>query len=515
MNKLVIEDEEGKAVAVPLIRDEITIGRQEGNTIRLTERNVSRRHARFQRREGGQYFVEDLSSYTGTKVNGLPINGAVPVKEGDHVSIGDYKLSIKIERPAGATLGHQQAAASPIPPAPVVPVAPFPRVPTPMGIPAMPPPVTPAMAVPPVATPLPPLAPAADPIDGAPTIPVRAMVEQAPAASGPPARLVVITSPLQGQEHPLDRPSMVIGRTPENDIVVNHKSISRHHAKIVRDGERYVVVDLESANGVRVNGAQFDRVDLNPGDVIELGHVRLRFSSGDDMGFDGDDYAAGGSSKKPMVIGGLVVAVLAVGVAVFAFSGNKAAPPEPPKVAAPAPTPPAPTPPTPEPTPPAAEPPPSELPPVIAAKPPAPEPAPEPEPAAKEPPPVRERPRSERKVATAEPAPIRPTRAPAPRPTAALEPGREQAAPAAVGDPEALMKDAQDAWLKGQFAAAVEAARKALRAKPGLARAYQIIAVCSCSLKDADTASKAYDRLDDRNKQMVKTLCQKSGVTLQ
>jgi hypothetical protein len=43
---------------------------------------------------------------------------------------------------------------------------------------------------------------------------------------------------------------------------------------------------------------------------------------------------------------------------------------------------------------------------------------------------------------------------------------------------------------------------------------HQIIAVCSCSLRDAESASKAYERLDERNKQMVKTLCQKSGVTI-
>src|SRR5262245_40326563 len=101
MHKLVIEDDEGKAVAVPLIRDEITIGRQEGNTIRLTERNVSRRHARLVRRDG-VFLIEDLSSYTGTRVNGAPVSGAVPLKDGDHVGIGDYKMSIKSDRPAAA-----------------------------------------------------------------------------------------------------------------------------------------------------------------------------------------------------------------------------------------------------------------------------------------------------------------------------------------------------------------------------------------------------------------------------
>ena len=51
MYKLIIEDDEGKTTVVPLIRDEITIGRKEGNTIRLTERNVSRRHAKLVKQE--------------------------------------------------------------------------------------------------------------------------------------------------------------------------------------------------------------------------------------------------------------------------------------------------------------------------------------------------------------------------------------------------------------------------------------------------------------------------------
>src|SRR5947208_3336221 len=105
MNKLIIEDDEGKAVVVPLIRDEISIGRQEGNTIRLTERNVSRRHARLVRYEG-RYLLEDLGSHTGTRINGAPIKGQVALSDGDQIVIGDYKLAIKIERPTTTTLGY-------------------------------------------------------------------------------------------------------------------------------------------------------------------------------------------------------------------------------------------------------------------------------------------------------------------------------------------------------------------------------------------------------------------------
>src|SRR4051795_9917924 len=130
MFKLVIQDDEGKTTVVPLIRDEISIGRKEGNTIRLTERNVSRRHARLLRKEG-RYVLEDLSSYIGTKVNGAKITGPVPLNDGDQVGIGDYRLAIKVERPVTA-LGYPPApapaGATPTPPAPLPVVAPAPTM---------------------------------------------------------------------------------------------------------------------------------------------------------------------------------------------------------------------------------------------------------------------------------------------------------------------------------------------------------------------------------------------------
>jgi tetratricopeptide (TPR) repeat protein len=85
--------------------------------------------------------------------------------------------------------------------------------------------------------------------------------------------------------------------------------------------------------------------------------------------------------------------------------------------------------------------------------------------------------------------------------------------PETGADPDKLIKDAQQAWFRGQYAAAVDSARKALRAKPSLTNAYQIIAVCSCALHDADAAAKAFEKLDERNKLYVKSACQKNGIS--
>ena len=94
--KLLIEDDVGDTTSVPLLRGVITIGRKEGNTVRLTARNVSRFHARLVN-EGEQIFVEDLESYNGVRLNGDRIKGRVAVHEGDLIEIGDYHLAPQLE----------------------------------------------------------------------------------------------------------------------------------------------------------------------------------------------------------------------------------------------------------------------------------------------------------------------------------------------------------------------------------------------------------------------------------
>jgi pSer/pThr/pTyr-binding forkhead associated (FHA) protein len=284
--KLTIEDDEGKTTVIPVIRDEMTIGRQEGNTIRLTERNVSRRHARLLRQNGVVY-VEDLASFTGVKLNGARINAVTPIREGDELLIGDYKIILRSDRASDRTADGVVAASA------AAPAAKGKRTATPaMGSRTTPAAAETAVTAPaPVTTtpagrtssaglePATPRHSAPEPLEAQPTIPVRTLGEIAARAEGAPApaRLVVLSTELAGMEFMLGRASVVVGRTDENDVQLNHRSISRHHAKVVRDGDRYTIVDLQSANGVRVNGDDYERIELNPGDIVELGHVKMRF----------------------------------------------------------------------------------------------------------------------------------------------------------------------------------------------------------------------------------------------
>jgi pSer/pThr/pTyr-binding forkhead associated (FHA) protein len=312
MFKLVIQDDEGKTTVVPLIRDEITIGRKEGNTIRLTERNVSRRHARILRSDN-EVQIEDLGSYNGIRVNNARIAERVSLRISDQVQIGDYKLYLKAE-------GVEQvddARTMPIeridtPPAEMPAVVP----PASAGLPTspMPPQARPAVAPMAVAD----TDPAGRPVATA----AQVAALTAPAGYG---KFVVTSSNFAGKELDLTRPQMVIGRTDDNDLVLNHRSISRNHAKVTRDTEtqRYTISDLQSSNGVRVNGQDYSKVELRRGDVVDLGHVRLRFvEPGEDFVFSRDaviqDLPEGGRSRGLLVA--IVLAVLVLGAVVAYFA---------------------------------------------------------------------------------------------------------------------------------------------------------------------------------------------------
>ena len=69
--------------------------------------------------------------------------------------------------------------------------------------------------------------------------------------------------------------ALVIGRHPDCDIVLEHQTVSRHHARLhFRDG-RWVLHDLDSTNGTSVNRTQVVRCQLAPGDRVLVGGQAL------------------------------------------------------------------------------------------------------------------------------------------------------------------------------------------------------------------------------------------------
>jgi len=73
---------------------------------------------------------------------------------------------------------------------------------------------------------------------------------------------------------------LLIGRHPWNDVQLDHESVSRHHAMLVREGGHWTVVDLNSTNGIRVNDRSVRQERLRNGDVVHVGRFRLILNEG-------------------------------------------------------------------------------------------------------------------------------------------------------------------------------------------------------------------------------------------
>jgi pSer/pThr/pTyr-binding forkhead associated (FHA) protein len=273
MFKLVICDDEGKTTIVPLIRDEISIGRKEGNTIRLTDRNVSRQHARLLRSDNEAFLITDLGSRNGTKVNGdAVVDGkSRKVVPGDQIYIGDYNLSIRTDVSAGVPMGRQ--------------------------------------------------------MDSGNTAGIGKVT--------PHARLVMVAGPEAGTEYDLTVNLYVIGRSDEANLRIDDPSISRAHARLDGDEQAWTISDLDSINGIIVNGARRDDYLLKSGDVIELGIVKLRFvAPGEPFEYVPGEVSAASSAPpqkaKPnrlflvlIVLAVVAVAAIVVAIAIGRAEGEK------------------------------------------------------------------------------------------------------------------------------------------------------------------------------------------------
>jgi pSer/pThr/pTyr-binding forkhead associated (FHA) protein len=93
--KLIIEDDEGRRTIVPIVGEALTIGRDDDNHVRLSEKNVSRKHGKLVHKDG-RFIVEDLKSFTGIRVNGERVRGKRQVKQGDLIQISEYDLVLQL-----------------------------------------------------------------------------------------------------------------------------------------------------------------------------------------------------------------------------------------------------------------------------------------------------------------------------------------------------------------------------------------------------------------------------------
>ncbi|MCI0340568.1 MAG: FHA domain-containing protein [Planctomycetales bacterium] len=119
---------------------------------------------------------------------------------------------------------------------------------------------------------------------GRPAVPVAVPDDggSAAAAAAPqvpvttPVSLVVRGGALDGREFPVGEKT-AIGRDPKNDIALPDPTVSARHAEIRKEGDRYVLADVGSTLGSKVNGQRLPQSPLAHGDLIELGQTALVF----------------------------------------------------------------------------------------------------------------------------------------------------------------------------------------------------------------------------------------------
>lgn len=76
---------------------------------------------------------------------------------------------------------------------------------------------------------------------------------------------------------PLEKPVLSLGRNLDNDVVIEDRRVSRHHAQIRYEHNTFCLYDLASANRTQVNGSAVEQVVLHDGDRISLGGVEIIF----------------------------------------------------------------------------------------------------------------------------------------------------------------------------------------------------------------------------------------------
>lgn len=215
MWKLKIVDDQDNKTVVNLVREDYSIGRAPECAIRLTERNISRRHATLRRTQGG-YRVEDLHSYNGVYVNGVRVASRQELGHRDLIQLGDYRIQVIDE-----ALETQEQSFSPYPGGTVMPAS---------G-----------------------------------KLPHRLVVLIGPDQGS--------EFPLEGERFLVGRGEeceFVIDHASVSRIHAEIRAL---------EGGHFEIIDKGSANGLRINGHERPRALLDGRDVIELGDVALKYIS--------------------------------------------------------------------------------------------------------------------------------------------------------------------------------------------------------------------------------------------
>lgn len=246
--KLVLTLPSGQEQEFALAKADVNLGRATINDVVLLDAKVSRSHARLEcGHAGGTIF--DLGSANGTRVNGLRVERAALVP-GDVIALGD------------SVLRYERAA----------------------------------LRVEPEVTRL-------DSEGDLEAALARATLSMTLNDTRPP-RLAVYT-PGKTWEAAFASDALTIGRHAPSDIVLDHPKVSRHHARVERRGEEFVIRDLQSTNGTWLGEQRIAEHKLADGDTIRIGNAQLVFKRGfapEELTFLGTPTSEGEPTRRPVVV---------------------------------------------------------------------------------------------------------------------------------------------------------------------------------------------------------------------
>ncbi|MGI8688557.1 MAG: FHA domain-containing protein [Thermomicrobiales bacterium] len=223
--RVTVRRPDGEQQVVPLGAEPVTVGRADGNTIVIKDDWISRKHMEIVRGNDGLYYARDLGSANGMSVNGRA-EQIVPLKPGDLVQLGPYLLlfSVDVEQQADPTRMRQETRGE----------------------------------------------------EGGPQYSV--------AAKGATDGGITLNNDDEGGIAAsltlYGKALATIGRASENDLVLDDPQVSRRHAQVRWNGAQYVISDLNSTNGVYVNGERVREAALPEGARVQIGRFRFLFVQG-------------------------------------------------------------------------------------------------------------------------------------------------------------------------------------------------------------------------------------------
>jgi ABC-type multidrug transport system ATPase subunit/pSer/pThr/pTyr-binding forkhead associated (FHA) protein len=248
---LVIKEGPSAGKTYSLEGDEIFIGREPDSTLQIDSPGVSRQHARLTLKNN-QYLLEDLGSSNGTFVNGERILQTWPLKNGDIIGLGkmiqlEYQAALP---PVSATMIESElplVGGTIIEEAPQQPLVLTQPAPTPPS--AISPTLEPQMTM------------------ISQDVPVLQKVT--------PPQLTIAIAGQELNTYSLSKTRVTIGRAEDNEIVIESRIVSRHHAYLDRVQDSYLLTVMpEASNPVLFDGRPLTASHkLQHGDILRIGSL--------------------------------------------------------------------------------------------------------------------------------------------------------------------------------------------------------------------------------------------------